>query len=91
MAHKSSIEGIRDPRAMRFDKDTAGGLLVGYFDEMGFVVFTSIGVPVSASWWIVPGTAVEDYDGATLAIEDDEETFADDCAAREQAEYDCEH
>jgi hypothetical protein len=59
---KSSIEGIRDIRTpVRFHKDTAGGLLVGYFPEMGLVVFTSISVPVSASWWIVPGTEVADY------------------------------
>ena len=30
------------------------------------------------------------HGGQSLQMEDSEEAFADDCAAREQAEYDCE-
>ncbi len=41
---------------VRFDRDIAGGLVVGYIPDMGLMVFTSIGVPTTTSWWIIPGT-----------------------------------
>ncbi len=41
---------------VQFDRDIAGGRLIGYIPEMGLVVFTSISVPATVSWWIVPGT-----------------------------------
>jgi hypothetical protein len=43
-----------------FDRHIAGGRLAAYFACTGFVVFTSISVPISTSWWIVPGTHVEE-------------------------------
>jgi hypothetical protein len=44
---------------VRFERDIAGGRVIGFIPDMGLVVFTSIGVPTTTSWWIVPGTHAE--------------------------------